>query len=139
MLNEQRAMKTFLSEIEQLSKMDGGLMAAIKLLLFLGKQSFSTLPGLAPMYGSGKVPYLKTKFVYGEVGKQVYERPSDAPADEMLVSLGALAKETDDWSECFNLEQEVSSLEAQRDYLAEFGIDAYFPKSYALMSSLLEG
>jgi hypothetical protein len=53
-------------------------MAAIKLLLFLGKQSFSTLPGLEPMYGSGKVPYLKAKFVYGEVGKQVYECLSGA-------------------------------------------------------------
>jgi hypothetical protein len=80
-------MNTFLPEIEQLSKMDGGLMAAIKLIFFLGKQSFFTLPGVGPMYGSGKASYLKTKFVLGEVGKQVYEHPSDAPADEMLVLL----------------------------------------------------
>jgi hypothetical protein len=71
------------------------------------------------MYGSGKVPYLKTKFVLGEVGKQVYEHPSDEPADEMLVSLLILAKETDDWSEWFSLGQEMSSLEAQRNYLAD--------------------
>jgi hypothetical protein len=31
------AMNTFLPEIEQLSKIDGRLIAAIKLLLFLGK------------------------------------------------------------------------------------------------------
>jgi hypothetical protein len=45
------------------------------------------------MYGSGKVPYLKTKFVLSKVGKQVYEHPSDAPADEMLVFLLKLAKD----------------------------------------------
>jgi hypothetical protein len=133
------AMKAFLPEIEQLSKMDGGLVAAMELLLFLGKHSFSTLPGLGPMYACGKVPYSTSKFVYGEVGKQAYERPSDAPADEMLVLLLTLAKKTGIWNEAFNLEQELSSLKAQQDYLVDFGVDGYFPKSYSLMSSFLEG
>jgi hypothetical protein len=81
------AMITFLPKINQLSKMDGGLMAAIELLLFLGKHSFSALAGLGPMYGFGKVPYLKPEVLNGEVEKQVYERPSDVLSDEMLVPL----------------------------------------------------
>jgi hypothetical protein len=34
--------------------------------------------------------------VYGEVVKQAYERPSDAPADEMFVLLLTLVKGSDD-------------------------------------------
>jgi hypothetical protein len=60
-------------------------------------------------------------------------------ADEMLVSLVTLVKKLMIGVNASTLRQEVSSLEAQRDYLAEFGIDGYFPKSFALMSSLLEG
>jgi hypothetical protein len=45
-------------------------------------------------------------------------------------------KATQEWGD-FDFKKELSALEAQRQYLAEFGITGYFEKSYALMLSWL--
>lgn len=113
-------------------------MPALQLVILLGKYSYSTLPGLGPTCGaSSLLPYYKGRFQAEDVERKLFVRPSDPLADELLLKLLNLAKGTVDWNEQFNLEEEVCHLKTQIEYLAGFGIEGYFPKSYALMSSWL--
>jgi len=105
-------MNPFLTRIRQLSYMETGQLQAFSLLLFWGRQSY---PDMATLYMS-----------------EGTHRPSDAEADEPLLDIASRLKEDDQY--CSPV-MEVEMLQSEIDYLAEYEVKSYFPKSFRLLST----
>jgi len=101
----------YIKEIHALSKMPSGLELAFELLVYLGQHSYAEL--------SGK-------------GCGVGNRPSDRPADSLLVNLAKEMKAKDpEWYPQGVLDR----LQAERKILAGYGIETYFPRSCQLIET----
>jgi hypothetical protein len=118
----------FFHHAQELSEDPKGLILAIDLVFLLGKYSYSTLPGIGPTVGNGRVPYVVG--LRGELPG--FARPSDSQLDDFLLKLLYQAKDTGELTK-IDLKKEVACLKAQIEYLAEFDITSYFKKSYPLM------
>lgn len=64
--------------------------------------------------------------------EEIFERPSDPVLDDLLSKILYLVDETGSWG-TFDITREKEAIDAQRQYLAEYGIHTYFPKSYELL------
>jgi hypothetical protein len=114
-------MMTFRSDIQALSQVPQGLGLAINLMLYLGECSFSRLDDLGPNYG-------------WKPAEKVIPRKWDSVADILLVGL---IKEAHREDQTFTPVSKVVRLKESIDYLANYKINTYFPRSYALMRSLV--
>jgi hypothetical protein len=114
-------MMTFRSDIKALSQVPQGLELAIDLMLYLGECSFSRLDDFGPNYGWNPT-------------EKVIPRMWDSVADIFLVGLIKDARRED---QTFTPVAEVARFKISIDYLADYKINTYFPRSYELMCSLI--
>ncbi|CZR60290.1 uncharacterized protein PAC_10186 [Phialocephala subalpina] len=98
-------MLEFVPEVERLAKMPDGRSLAFDFAMFLGRHSYTTLPGMGPDYG--RCSHSERKSVPGVVGKQHFLRPSDATIDDIFVKLLAAGEGA------FVGQQKLLSMEAQ--------------------------
>jgi hypothetical protein len=97
--------------LRELGTMDGGLSLAFDLILYLGRQSYTEM---------------------GTVGNTLHRRPSDSPSDELLLDLAGKKRAED---EAFRPVKAVEMLKSDIEYLAQYNIHTYFPKSFKLLAS----
>jgi hypothetical protein len=109
----ERDMVKFIPRIRFLGHMEDGLELAFKLILFLGRQSYTDM-GATPQYDSR------------------YRVDFDKSADRLLLELASRIKEG---NEAFAPVEEVQMLAGEIDHLAQLGIKSYFPISFKLLAS----
>ena len=110
------AMLKHIPEIKSLSYMPDGLKLVYHLILHLGRRSFK----LSSVRSSS----------------DLINRPSDEPADSLLLDILVRLKEKD---EVFDVREEFKKLYSERFHFVEHDIHTYFPRSYNLMCSLKYG
>jgi hypothetical protein len=109
----ERDMAKFVPRIRFLGHMEDGLELAFKLVLFLGRQSYTDM-GATPQYD----PRYRVDF--------------DKLADQLLLELACRIKEGNG---AFTPEEEVQMLAGEIDHLVQLGIKSYFPLSFKLLAS----
>jgi len=112
-------MKDFLDDIEILSKIPEGLHMAIDLLICFGEYSCCKVDGLGPLYG-------------WDIDKCTILQQVDKKADKLLVEMLKQARKEDP---NFKPSAQAARLKESIDYLKEYKITSYFPRSYQLMCS----
>ncbi|PVH80571.1 hypothetical protein DL98DRAFT_187028 [Cadophora sp. DSE1049] len=111
-----KAMAVFIPEIQRLSEMPAGLELAFHTIIDLGNHSYGSL----------------STYDWSAYG----ERPSDGPADALLVKLSKRMKnENPD----FEFDETQRLLKDEVDRLRSKGIETFFPASYELMWSFVQG
>lgn len=113
------ALLIYISDIEWLSQMPGGLAKAYQTILYLGSHSF--------------YDYYNT-YVYA--ARHASLRTSDRPADILLLDILKRLKQED---QHFVPGEEFKELKADVEKFASGGAYMYFPMSYSLMLSWIEG
>lgn len=138
------AMEGFVPRIAELSEKPDGLMLAIDLFLYLGEHSFTKMEEwqqiLDPINGRPAREYLDgdaepisdTESIFGT---NFGPRPSDGPADTLLLKLVQKAKVDRGGVGMYKMQEHINSLRKSIKYLAKFRIDNYFRESFSLLGS----
>ena len=106
------AMVPFVNDIKRLQELSHpkALQLAYNCVLYLGRHSYADLE-MCGTAGSG-------------------HRPSDEPADELLVSIIRKRREH---AEAWDWGQDLAELEDRFEELYEYGVETWFPKSIELL------